>query len=464
MVPNHAVILLALLYGEDDFQRSLMIANTAGWDTDCNSANVGCLMGIKNGLAGINRRIDFRGPVADRMYVVSADGGRTVTDAARKAYQLINMARTLRGMPPATPNGGMRYHFNLPGSVHGFVPDDAPDTRGTLSITNEHVIGDDINGADDERMLALHYQGVGPGRVARAGTWTFLPPETMKPGGYGMAACPTLYPGQTVRARIVGDGQNARHTEVRLYVKVYGADDRLEILRGAAYSLEPGSSHHLSWEVPDTDGRPVAEVGLEVGGNSGKGTVFLDWLNWGGAPRVSLKKPASSGDAWRRAWVNAVDHFEPWGLWAGMTYKVIQDEGTGLLIQGEPGWNDYTVSTEAYPHLADRAALCACVRGLRRYVALTLSRDGRVLLVERYDDGETVLAEAPLEWTLDHVYRLTMTTRRDGHVIATAHRDGDPEPVTLTARIPPVRAHGSVGLLTTVGHVQFGAVRVEPAG
>jgi hypothetical protein len=51
MVPNHALIILGLLYGEGDFQKSLMICNTAGWDTDCNSGNLGCLLGIRNGLA-----------------------------------------------------------------------------------------------------------------------------------------------------------------------------------------------------------------------------------------------------------------------------------------------------------------------------------------------------------------------------------------------------------------------------
>jgi hypothetical protein len=46
IIPNHAIIILSLLYSEDDFSRALMIANTAGWDTDCNSGNVGCLIGF----------------------------------------------------------------------------------------------------------------------------------------------------------------------------------------------------------------------------------------------------------------------------------------------------------------------------------------------------------------------------------------------------------------------------------
>ena len=85
MVPNHGLIILSLLYGDDDFQKTLMIVNTCGWDTDCNSGNVGCLMGIKNGLAGIEAGPDFRGPVADRLYLPTADGGRAITDAVTEA-------------------------------------------------------------------------------------------------------------------------------------------------------------------------------------------------------------------------------------------------------------------------------------------------------------------------------------------------------------------------------------------
>ncbi len=50
VIPNHALIHLALLYGGDDFTRSQMIVNTCGWDTDCNAGNVGCFLGIKNGI------------------------------------------------------------------------------------------------------------------------------------------------------------------------------------------------------------------------------------------------------------------------------------------------------------------------------------------------------------------------------------------------------------------------------
>jgi ADP-ribosylglycohydrolase len=54
VVPNHGIIILALLYGNWDFSKTMLIVNTAGWDTDCNSGNVGCLVGIRNGIAGFH--------------------------------------------------------------------------------------------------------------------------------------------------------------------------------------------------------------------------------------------------------------------------------------------------------------------------------------------------------------------------------------------------------------------------
>jgi len=136
LVPNHALIIHALLHGEDDFQRSLMIVNTSGWDTDCNSGNVGCLLGIKNGLAGIEAGPDWRGPVADRLYLPTADGGRSITDAVTEAYNIVNIGLALAGREPVAPKNGARFQFELPGSVQGFRPDDGVDSKDTVALGN----------------------------------------------------------------------------------------------------------------------------------------------------------------------------------------------------------------------------------------------------------------------------------------------------------------------------------------
>ena len=69
VIPNHALMIMALLYAPDDFALAQTIVCTSGWDTDCNAGNVGCLMGAMLGLEGIDARGQMaraaRGPHAD---------------------------------------------------------------------------------------------------------------------------------------------------------------------------------------------------------------------------------------------------------------------------------------------------------------------------------------------------------------------------------------------------------------
>ena len=120
IVPNHALIILALLYGEGDFQKSMMIVNTAGWDTDCNAANLGCILGIQKGLSVFEGGPDWRTPIKDIMYCPTANGGETMTDAVREAYKIINIAKAIKNEEKVYPKNSARYHFEMPGSLQGW--------------------------------------------------------------------------------------------------------------------------------------------------------------------------------------------------------------------------------------------------------------------------------------------------------------------------------------------------------
>ncbi len=45
-INNAALVAAALLYGQGDFSRSICLAVSGGWDTDCNGATVGSIVGI----------------------------------------------------------------------------------------------------------------------------------------------------------------------------------------------------------------------------------------------------------------------------------------------------------------------------------------------------------------------------------------------------------------------------------
>jgi ADP-ribosylglycohydrolase len=461
MVPNHALIIHSLLHGDDDFQKTLMIVNTCGWDTDCNSGNVGCLMGIKGGLAGINAGPDWRGPVADRMYLPTADGGRAISDAVRETYAVVNVGRALDGQPPVAPKGKARFHFELPGSVQGFMPDDSIEARGAATV--ENVTGHSKAGT---RSLALHYSHLAAGRTARVATPTFIPSVEVKQyferRGYGLIASPTLYPGQMVRAGLSADAANTGPASCNLYLRHYSADDVLVIVRGPQMTLAPGEYREVSWQVGDTAGGPIAEIGVEITGQGGaSGTLYLDYLTWEGAPNVVFTRPAYNGSMWRAAWANAVDQYE--GRW-GEPFRLIQNYGTGLLIQGCREWTDYRVGADVTPHMVTAAGIAARVQGLRRYYALLLaeptagaSGGSKVRLVKALD-GNRVLAEADFPWRFGATYQLVLMVAGDrmrGWVDDQLVFD-----VTDTDR--PLTG-GAIALLAEEGRTATQAVSVQPA-
>ncbi|MCP4539757.1 MAG: ADP-ribosylglycohydrolase family protein [Chloroflexi bacterium] len=390
MVPNHGLIILGLLWGDDDFQKTLMIVNTCGWDTDCNSGNVGCLMGIKNGLAGLDAGPDWRGPVADRLYLPAADGGRAITDAVTEAYHVANIGHALAGEEPLAPKDGARFHFELPGAVQGFRPEIGTTLKDKVRV--ENVVGYSKRGA---RSLAIHYHHVALRQAARVAADTFVPLEAIDMPGYSLLASPTLYPGQTVRAGVAADEDNETEVTCRLYIRTYGAGDALVGTYGPETTLNPGTEYEFEWRIGDVGGAPIAEIGIEISSQRrADGTVYLDYLTWGGAPDVTLTRPVDGGTMWQRAWVNGVDRYG--SRWTE-PYRLVQSYGTGLLMQGTREWSDYHVSADVTPHMVKSAGIAARVQGMRRYYALLLCNDDKARLVKALD-GNTVLAEADFTW------------------------------------------------------------------
>ena len=468
MIPNHALIVLGLLYGAGDFSRSLTIVNTSGWDTDCNSGNLGCLLGIRGGLAALEDGVDWRGPIADRLYLPTADAGRAITDAVRETYAVANIGRALAGEPPLAPKGSARFHFSLPGSVQGWQVQ-----PGDATMTLENV---PTQGSSTERSLALHYR-LQAGQLARAATPTFTPPEALAFTHYALDASPTIYPGQALRAHLTASAANVARARCRVYLAVYGegaaveraasvergqlgsdrrgTGDGLRLLEGPEALLDPGHAETITWRIPDTGGDPIAQVGLAMVGESlNDGAVLLEALSWDGAPSVTFARPAHAGTAWRRAWANAIDQYDE--RWPE-AFRLTQNEGTGLLITGTRDWIDYTVSSTIVPHLVAACGLAARVQGLRRYYALVLA-PGVARLVKALDH-ETVLAEAPFAWSFDGAYTLRLTVR--GPHIGCAIDGTTLFEITDTDH--PL-LDGGIALLCTEGRMATDAVMVAPLG
>ena len=400
VVPNHAIIILALLYAGHDFHRAMTIVNTAGWDTDCNSGNIGCLIGIMQGLKAFEGGPDWRGPLADRAILSSADAGYSINNAARLALDVANLGRRLNGMPPmAPPKGGAQFHFTLPGSVQGFQAE-----ADTLQPGLVHLEQGESEGRSG---LAIRLKGLTAAAPVLVMTQTFSPPDVVAMRTYDLMASPLVYPGQIVEALVRTEANNTEAVLVRLVLKAYGLDDRLDEVMGPETEMKPGAEARLVWKLPELDGQPIQQVGLALAKSDGRvdGTVWLDTLRWSGAPDMVLKRPSVASDFWRRAWVNGVSFFSKNFPAA---FRIAQDRGEGMISHGTRDWTDYRVSCRLTVHLGVLGGLAARVQGLNRYYALVFLADDRIAIIRVRDDVRTELASLSFGWELETAYDVSL--------------------------------------------------------
>ena len=422
MVPNHGLIIHSLLHGDGDFSETLKIVNTCGWDTDCNSGNVGCLMGILVGVDGIDasidKGIDWRGPVADRLYCPTSDGDRCISDCAREATQIINMGHTLGGAARFAPKQGAQFHFSFKGSVQGFQVQ-----SGTAQLSNPD--GD-----------ALHISGKAGARI---GTPVFAPSvevaDYFEKAHYKLMASPRIFPGQQVYAGVSSPDAN-------LYIAYYGDGDETCYVDVDS----PDDALNPSLHVPTVPG-PIFEVGLRLNKDV---SLQLDHVGWQGNPEVTFERPKHKGLMWKRAWVDAVDQLVGWSE----MFRLVQNEGLGMISQGTREWTNYVVSADVTPHLVSRAGVAARVQGLTRFYALMVTLDQKVQLVKSVH-AESVLAEAEFNWSLGDTLNMSLHVNGDTLI-------GEINGAVVLTATDTALDNGAIGLVVADGRTATNTVTVAP--
>lgn len=411
IIPNHAMVLASLIKGGNDFHRSVCIAATAAWDTDCNAGNVGCLNGIRLGLDAINSRADFRGPVADRMLVVTADGSECVTDAVREARKIIVAAAALQGRPADVSD--KKFSFEFKGSVQGFTrcPHIVSDCR-SLEVSNLNVRAKGENG------LLVSFEGLADEASANISTPVFLDYEQAE-SGYETVASPLLYGTQTVNAVINGlDDENPR---VRLYVVYYNQANARQVSYSETFSIQRGPND-LSWNIPDTRGVPIVRLGLEF--TSPPRTVSriaVTTIDWSGAPDRFEQRGMLAQDIWTlspyaaRQFVSSAKHF---ATSVNHTYTVSHPDENGVATVGTRDFTDFSITADLVFSLHRSGGLVLRSKGHRRYYALLFEDHEHLAIVMRKDDEIRVIDQIAFQYRPDTPYNVTVAVKGN-HLIAT---------------------------------------------
>ena len=437
MIPNHAMVLAAILCAGDDFAQSVKIGASAAWDTDCNAGNVGCFNGIRLGLEGLETGPDFRGPVADRLLVITSDGGEGITDAVKETRRIVRAAERTAGLEE-TPVPA-RFAFEYPGSVQGFMPcpyEPFPKAEFTLGNGN-------MEGAEDG--LRVRFAALAEGANASVSVATFLDLHE-EYRNYETYVSPTLYGGQTVVLK--ADCPSEQGPKLRPYVWYADRDNNLKKEAGPWEQLGP-VTREIRWTVPDLGGLPVLRFGVEFSSvKRYTGDVFLRSADWSNTPvrleqkGIMMKDMWDLNPFWAKMFVSSAKNFAP-NL--NCTYCISHNEENGVATVGTRDFTDYTVSSRLKFSLRRQGGLVVRSQGHRRYYAAILTGGDTLRIIKRMDEREIVLAEAPFAY--EQFVPCALSLRAEGNRLTA--RAGDVELTAVDEDQPYLR--GAAGYLVDSG-------------
>ncbi len=394
IIPNAAVMILSMIYGEGDFDKTLNICNMCGWDTDCNVGNVATIMGVLCGIEAINYE-KWRKPINDFFAVSCVLGCLNTMDVPWCVAYLADLAYRMVGeeMPAAWKkymNPDEQYfHFRLPGSTHDFrvIPE--------AGCTTETVCVNSGEGSLKAGPLSLN-----PGCSFRIGKRTYLYPEDFHDDRYEPMCSPILYPGQTISARVKPSGQCKPELSASMYVRIRGG----EIIEGERVKVAQDDWTSLSFTIPTLPHMLIDEMGVRLiaGAQQGGGTaiVYMDEVRFEGEPRYDIDFAHET----RRYRLKISQFTYLKGAWSLEEGKLMGSTADfGECYTGDIRWKDYTLEGSITPACEGEAALNVRVQGAIRSYAIALNNG--MLMIRKNENGYRTLAECPHATVPGETYR-----------------------------------------------------------
>ena len=382
IIPNIAIMILALCYGDRDFSRTIELCNQCGFDTDCNVGNVGTMMGV---LCGLDALKDWRSPINDFFVCSGAVGSLNIRDAAEFSAELARLAVGIGSFVPTAEEKAFldhpaRWNFLLPGSTQ-----DVQIERG------DEVTKDAVWTPEGLKIKPN-------GGACRAFVRTYVQPKDLFDNRYDPAFSPLVYPGQTIEITVEGESM----------VRVYAED-----CDGNRVYGEDASSGTLALCLPKVKGSCWARIGVES-----DAPFVLKSISWNGTPDYELNAADLRWEHWAFSHTEISQFTNVKGAWRLEDGKL---RGAGAqvcrVLTGGADWTDYAAEATLNLETADAAGLLVRASGAMRGYLIQVDRRGFVKVI-REDIEKTELVSAHVPDTDCYELRVEV---RGGSVLVTAN-------------------------------------------
>ena len=451
IIPNSAVIVMSLLYGKGSFDQAINICNMAGWDTDCNVANVGSIMGTLVGLGGIDYN-KWRKPINDFLIASSVVGCLNIMDLPDSVHTIARLAYQIAGKrwdsrwDTFLGEDAARFSFELPGSTQAFRMEGSKETL----LTNDSTVMRSGQGC-----LKAVYKRINYGEPLKLYYGTYYRPHHFHNSRYDPSFSPILYPGQTVTAWVMSDAG----VEVKANLYVWnGNEDRM--YTGESIKLKKGEWTYLTYTIPALNGACIEQVGVlltPLEGRSEDALLYLDDMEFSGTPEYTLDFSRERIENWggHHREVSQMTKLKGiWDLEDGCLSGSCADFGEAYT--GDVSWRDYEATCTLSPEMSGLIGFNFRVQGAIRGYSVAY-QDG-ILMLQKNDNGYTTLVSIPYEWPMG-VFR-TLAVRVEGNSMTVKENDK-----TLLSALDEEHPYlnGMVGLrVENGGRMQCKGLRICP--
>ncbi len=396
IIPNAGVCILALLYGEGDFNRTVEIATMCGWDTDCNAANVGTIMGVACGLDGIKK--EYLEPINDSIVLSGISGYLNIIDIPTYAKELGILGYKLRGMevPEELNNsykeGEIYFDFELPGSTHNFRVSD-PFYVSLKNSRNKSYKG--------EGSLAVLFDRMHRGKSSKIFYKPFYRRDDFSDERYSPVFSPTAYPGQTVSMMIYAERWNGESIYISPYVR--NTVTKEEILLDSMVIKDEGWNE-IKFTIPDMDGAMVDEIGIILEGNSPSkfkdlGILYIDEFKIYG--KASYEIDISNQEKEFNSIIPFSHNHGSWSIYDGYMEAIVLEHGEAMT--GNYFMKDVLLKGSVIPQNGHSHLISARVQGALRGYYAGFTNPNEVSILINYK-GIEVLAKTEYSWELGKEY------------------------------------------------------------
>jgi len=415
VIPNAAVMILSLLYGRGDFEKTITICCMCGWDTDCNAGNVGTVLGVLNGVRGIDWD-KWRKPVNDFLACSSVLGCLNITDIPAGAscmagcgYRLFHEQIPPRWAPALAHPGDC--FFAYPGSTQAMRVRVHADARFPYR-SHSFLANTDEASLTCGRSLKLYCCRVTGGQAVDVYKRTYLHQSDFQDSRYDPAFSPTLYPGETLRGWICVP-EYAGRCRAGLYAGCRGGRS----LEGDVRLCEPGEWVELELKLPSGDDL-IEEAGFRFrveGPDTDKAElcVLMDALIVEGVPDYAVELANETVEYWKPTHREITQFTQLRG-------SAVLDNGAMLIscdsfeevYTGKTSWTDYSASLQITPVSGENHFLLFRVQGAIRSYAFGFSGEGEAALMKNAN-GYTVLESRLYPWKPGETYMLAVVAAGD---------------------------------------------------